>query len=107
MSDLKTVIYDALDNVTYAAFNEGYRVGQGGHSDGSDELESYAFLNQREATELATAIRDHFLDREKVRAVLIAAYSEHLGLPGSITEEIHDVEPMVDRLIAGLSGGSE
>ena len=47
-----------------------------------------------DADRLATAIRDHFLDREKVRAALI--------------DVVHNAdESMVDRLIEGLAGGSE
>lgn len=74
---------------------------------------------------LATAVRDHLFDREKVRAALIAAISEEFSLtdiegvyPG-LPNDTHEfatstgsdctgfnINVMVDRLIAGLAGGS-
>lgn len=53
---------------------------------------------------LATAVRDHFLDREKVRSAIDAMFesAKSEGYWGSYDPR----EYLVDRLIAGLSGGS-
>lgn len=120
---LKTVLVDALNLA--------------GRFPGSTEVDDVVELGvndtihtnysplQMNATVLATAVRDHFLDREKVRAALIAAISEEFSLtniegvyPG-LPNDTHEfatstgsdctgfnINVMVDRLIAGLAGGS-
>lgn len=54
---------------------------------------------------LATTIHDHFLNREKVRAALIYAFSG----PGGDSEMLAECRAdwTVDRLIASLVGGSQ
>jgi hypothetical protein len=58
-----------------------------------------------DADRLATAIHDHFLDREKVRAALICAFSG----PGGDSEMLAECRAdwTVDRFIASLAGDSQ
>lgn len=98
---LKTVLVDALNLA--------------GRFPGSTEVDDVVELGvndtihtnysplQMNATVLATAVRDHFLDREKVRAALEEAF---LDQDSPMLAE-QRAEWTVDRLIAGLSGGSE
>ena len=113
-ADLKTVITDALDvDPDYFEGKNGTRT---------------ILFDQDNLDRLATAIRDHFLDREKVRAALIDALksstADYAATPTTVHEWVDDkinisapygwsdegsffdMTAMVDRLIAGLAGGS-
>lgn len=108
MTDLKTVIVNSLD-----AEREDHPT----HGD-IIHLDDWRSLDR-----LAKAVTDHFLDREKVRKVLIDLLTDHNGY-GTVWTDF-DIDTMadgpewigcdhqwktnelVDRLIAGLTGGSE
>ena len=124
MTDLKTVLVDALNLA--------------GRFPGSTEVDDVVELGvndtihtnysplQMNATVLATAVRDHFLDREKVRAALsdilsgVEIDTDHGSIgqlggrrasyrypPGIMRPTIRIEDDLVDRFLAGLSGGSE
>ena len=92
--DLKTVLVYALNDAVMKDREEFF----------SDEDADLG------ADRLATAIRDHFLDRAKLEAIILAATGltpEHreevLGYQ-SVTFDHDDLEILVDRLIEGLAG---
>lgn len=99
--DLKTVLVDALNAASETGIEASLVNDQIVSVDRSGDRywsESY------DADRLATAIRDHFLDREKVRAALEDAF----GGPGGDGDMLAEcrAEWVVDAVIAGLAGGS-
>lgn len=110
---LKTVLVDALNasivknvGMTIAASTEEAKI-----MVHDDIPNCHVVLN---ADRLATAVRDHFLDREKVRAsVLDAIMDADLSIHSPdgpndlIVEGNIALNQFVDRLIEGLAGGSE
>lgn len=85
MTDLKTVITDALE------VEADYFEGKAGTRN--------TLFYGADLDAVATAVRDHFLDREKVREILSLAF-DHTA----ISARGDDLDFVVDRLIEGLAG---
>lgn len=96
MTDLKTVLVDALHSAVQKDREEFF----------SDEDADLG------ADRLATALHAIVYDREKVRAALLNACANEGVICGDGPDEPLIIErtiddEFIDRLIAGLSGGSE
>jgi hypothetical protein len=114
---VKTVLIDAL-----VASNRNYLKAYGSkqHRETRSLIANYrgTFYGEGriEVDQAAQAITDHFLDREKVRAALIATFEDCRVIKGRIAPpetEPYEVDAawiadhVTDRLIASLAGGSQ
>ena len=107
MTALKQVLVDALDDASHpTSYGSRWFDPWDWESDDAPVIDNY--VGHFDLDRLAKAVTDHFLDREKVRAALIDACDGD-GIicddPLIIERTIDD--EFIDRLIAGLSGGSE
>lgn len=124
MTDLKTALHNAFNEAAPEAYG-GFWQDLMGDDTASDHYDLNGSVN---ADRLATAVRDHFLDREKVRAALVNALTEANLRPdyGTVHEldrkfgdatslivtktgngylgQAFDADKLVDRLIDGLAG---
>lgn len=122
LAPLKTLIVDAL---TQASMNSFVAVlDPRDPKDPDDLFNEIAIVDPRDpndqlcefdADRLATAIHDHFLNRENVRAALEAVFKAKGVVTATVTkrdgtDEVagwHLADMIADRLIASLAGGSQ
>ncbi|MFZ4166516.1 hypothetical protein [Brevundimonas sp. NPDC058933] len=98
-ADLKTVLVDALN----ASAIRGIRHRELNPSTITAEGSDHAYYTDYDADRLATALRDHFLDREKVRAALKVVLDHHHSEEFAYSLRGHN-DQLVDRLIECLAG---